>query len=280
MGRVYALHDLEKPSVAQAIEEHYLPLRAGGELPQSLVGALVGLADRMDTLVGCFAIGEKPTGNKDAFGLRRQAIGLISTIRGLNISLSLSAAANAALKGYIGVVDQNPEIVAEVLAFIRLRFENEQIATGLPQELVEAATAVGFDDPVDCLARIDALDQIRSQESFRVLAGSFKRIRNIIKENEATEVRAELLTELAEQELFSALVRVRGKALPLIRNREYRAALETMLEMKGPVDRFFDEVMVMTNDEAVRQNRLNLLTALGELVLHVGDISKMHVEKE
>jgi glycyl-tRNA synthetase beta chain len=280
MGRVYALHDQEKPAVAQAIEEHYLPLRAGGELPQSLVGALVGIADRMDTLVGCFAIGEKPTGNKDSFGLRRQAIGLINIIRGLNISLSLSEVAAAALKGYSDVVAQNPEVVAEVLTFIRLRFENEQIATGLPSELVEAATMVGFDNPADCLARIDALEQIRGQESFRVLAGSFKRIRNIIKDNKETRVNPDLLTEPAEQELFSALAGVREKALPLIWDREYRAALEAMLLMKEPVDRFFDEVMVMANDAAIRQNRLNLLTALGELVLQVGDISKMHVEKE
>jgi glycyl-tRNA synthetase beta chain len=106
MGRVYALHDGEKPAVAQAIEEHYLPLRAGGETPKSLIGGLVGIADRMDTLVGCFAIGEKPTGNKDAFGLRRQAIGLISIIRGLNISLSLLETAAAALAGYAGIVDR------------------------------------------------------------------------------------------------------------------------------------------------------------------------------
>jgi Glycyl-tRNA synthetase, beta subunit len=132
MGRVYALHDGEKAEVAQAIEEHYLPLRAGGELPQSLLGALVGIADRMDTLVGCFAIGEKPTGNKDAFGLRRQAIGLINVIKGCNLSLSLGEVAAAALQGYEGVVAQNPEVLDEVLSFIRFRFENEQIAAGLP----------------------------------------------------------------------------------------------------------------------------------------------------
>ena len=278
MGRVYALHDGEKPAVAQAIEEHYLPLRANGEVPQSLLGGLVGIADRMDTLVGCFAIGEKPTGNKDAFGLRRQAIGLISIIRGLNISLSLMETATAALAGYAEILNQQTDVAAEVVAFIRLRFENEQIASGLPQELVEAATAVDFDDPVDCLARIEALNQIRGQESFRVLAGSFKRIRNIIKENKETVVNPALLTEPAEQELFAALTKVREKALPLLERRAYPSALLVLLEMKGPVDQFFDKVMVMAEDEAVRRNRLNLLTALGELVLRVGDISRMHVE--
>ncbi|WP_310600520.1 glycine--tRNA ligase subunit beta [Desulfobulbus sp.] len=280
MGRVYGLHDGEKPAVAQAIEEHYLPIRAGGEVPQSLLGALVGIADRLDTLVGCFAIGEKPTGNKDAFGLRRQAIGLISLLRGLQISLSLEAVATAALAGYAGVIEQKPEVVSEVVHFIRLRFENEQIATGLSQELVEAATSVAFDDPVDCLRRIEALNQIRGQENFGILAGSFKRIRNIIKDNRTTGIDEALLSEPAEKELFAALTAVRGKALPLLEQRAYQPALLAMLEIKNPVDRFFDAVMVMAENASVRQNRLNLLTALGELILRVGDISRMHVEKE
>jgi glycyl-tRNA synthetase beta chain len=280
MGRVYALNDGEKLEIALAIEEHYLPVRAGGEIPQSLLGALVGIADRLDTLVGCFAIGEKPTGNKDAFGLRRQAIGLISIIKGLQVAFSLRDMATAALGGYEGVVDQNPTVVDEVVDFIRLRFENDMVAGGLPQELVEAGTLVAFDNVVDCLKRIEALDQIRSQESFRVLAGSFKRIRNIVKNNKTTEVNGALLSEAAEQQLFAALTEVQAKAKPLIERQEYCNALLVLLEMKEPVDQFFDKVMVMAEDTAVRQNRLNLLTAFGELVLSVGDISRMHVDKE
>lgn len=278
MGRVYALHDGEKAEVAQAIEEHYLPLRAGGDPPQSVLGGLVGLADRLDTLIGCFAIGEKPTGNKDAFGLRRQAIGLINIVRTLDLSLSLSASAGMALAGYSSLIAGGQDVVDEVLAFIRLRFENEQIAAGLSQELVEAATSVGFDDIKDCLKRIAALEAIRGQEQFTVLAGSFKRIRNIIKENKATAITESLLTEEAEKDLFAALNTVRHQALPLINAGDYEAALISLLAMKEPVDRFFDKVMVMAEDPAIRQNRLNLLTALGELVLKVGDIAKMHRE--
>ena len=280
MGRVYALHDGENPEVAQAIEEHYLPVRAGGEIPQNMLGALVGLADRLDTLVGCFAIGEKPTGNKDAFGLRRQAIGLISIIKGLRIAFSLKEMAAAALQGYAGVVEQNAVVVDEVMAFIRLRFENDLVAGGLPQELVEAATAVDFDNMIDCLKRIEALDQIRTQESFSVLAGSFKRIRNIIKDNKETAIDQARFVEAAERQLFTALSEVQAKALPLIKQQEYTAALLALLEMKEPVDQFFEQVMVMADDAAVRQNRLNLLTAIGDLVLLVGDISRMHVERE
>ena len=278
MGRVYALNDGEKPEVAQAIEEHYLPVRAGGELPQALLGALVGIADRLDTLVGCFAIGEKPTGNKDAFGLRRQAIGLISIIKGLQIAFSLKDMIATALDGYTGVIEQKGDVVDEVVAFIRLRFENDMVAGGLPQELVEAATSIGFDNVVDCLKRIAALDQISSQESFTVLAGSFKRVRNIIKDNRQTEVNAALLTESAEQQLHNGLMDVQAKVKPLIAQQCYGEALLVLLEMKEPVDSFFDKVMVMAEDAAVRQNRLNLLTAFGELVLSVGDISRMHAE--
>ncbi|HEB51269.1 MAG TPA: glycine--tRNA ligase subunit beta [Desulfobulbus sp.] len=276
MGREYALLDGEPEPVALAIYEHYLPVRAGDVLPQTLAGAIVGLADRMDTLVGCFAIGEKPTGTKDSFGLRRQAIGLISIIRGLNISLSLRDLIRAAATGYQGVVEVGEELGEELLDFIRLRFANELISSGVAQDVVEAAISVDFDDITDCMARIRALEEIRSQETFSVLAGSFKRIRNIVKDNAETEVDPGLLREDAEKALHETMEQVRRQAEPLLRARDYGHALEIMLQMKEPVDRFFDQVMVMDDDPEVRRNRLNLLTALGRLVLRVGDISRMH----
>jgi len=131
---------------------------------------------------------------------------------------------------------------------------------------------------VDCRARIEALKNISSREQFSVLAGSYKRIRNIIKDNAATTIDQELFGDEAEKNLHSTLVKVRTKAEPLLANGRYDEALEIMLEMKEPVDRFFDEVMVMTDDQAVRQNRLNLLTSFGEMVLRIGDISRMHLE--
>ncbi len=276
MGREYALLDGEPEAVAVAIYEHYLPVRAGDVLPRTMAGAIVGLADRMDTLVGCFAIGEKPTGTKDAFGLRRQAIGLINIIRGMELSLSLRELIRAAMNGYRGVVDVDEGIDDELVDFIRLRFANELTGAGVAQDVVEAATSVEFDDITDCMARIRALEAIRGQETFDVLAGSFKRIRNIIKENDATEVDPGLLREDAEKALYDTLTRVREEAGPLLRARDYGRALEVMLQMKAPVDRFFDQVMVMDDDPAVRRNRLNLLTGLGRLVLRVGDISRMH----
>ena len=278
IGCEYARLDGEPEPVAVAIAEHYMPVRAGSELPQTLPGAIVGIADRLDTLAGCFAIGEKPTGNKDSFGLRRQAIGLINIIRGLDLSLSLKDMLTRALAGYEGIVETDSRIVAEVVAFIRLRFENELLAGGYDQDVVKAATTVDFDDLRDCLLRIEALKNIRGREAFVVLSGSFKRIRNITKKNETTDVRADLLVEEAEKELHEVVERVRSEAQPLIDAQDYDRALEVLLQMKGPVDRFFDEVMVMAEDEQLRTNRLNLLTVLRQLVLRIGDISRMHTD--
>ncbi len=278
MGREYAIFDGEKQDVAQAVFEHYKPVRAGGELPQGLVGATVGIADRADTLAGCFSIGEKPTGTTDPFGLRRLSLGLLNIIQGHNIHVSLREIVHNALSGYNDIVEVPGDTADQLMEFIRLRFENDVIATGVKAETVIAATSVSFDDVVDCRSRIQALSNISSREQFTVLAGSFKRISNIIKDNNDTSVLDHLLTDGAEKGLYETLVAVSSKTTPLIERGQYDDALEAMLVMKEPVDRFFDDVMVMTEDPSVRQNRLNLLTALGELVLNVGDISRMHQE--
>lgn len=278
IGSEYARLDGETDAVAAAIAEHYMPVRAGSALPQSLVGAVVGIADRLDTLVGCFAIGERPTGNKDSFGLRRQAIGLISVIRGLGLSFSLREMAAEALTGYEGVVETDPEVLDQVLDFIRLRFENELLAAGYDQGAVEAVTSVDFDDLPDCIARIESLNSMHGSEDFAVLAGSFKRIHNIISGNRETSVDPSLFVEDAEKELFNCLTEVTAKVEPLVDSRQYSRALTSMLDMKEPVDRFFDEVMVMADDPTVRANRLNLLSSLETLVCRIGDISLMHAD--
>ncbi len=278
IGRDYALLEGEKQGVADGIHEHYMPIRAGGELPESLIGALVGLADRMDTMVGCFAINERPTGNKDAFGQRRLALGLIRIIEKHNLSLSLPELVDRVLDEYRDKIEPLEDTHAQLLDFIRLRFENDCIARGQRQEVVEAATSVAFADLTDCLARIAALDKMQGSEEFAVLAGSFKRIRNIIKKNSNTQVDKDLLVEAPEKELFTTFTAVAEQAAPMIEARDYAGALTAMLTMKEPVDSFFDHVMVMAEDPDVRANRLNLLTGLASLVRQVGEISRMHVE--
>jgi len=276
MGRDYAMLDKETPEAATAILEHYLPVRAGDNLPTGIPGALVGMADRLDTITGCFGIGQVPTGTTDPFGLRRLALGLLHIIEAHGFALSLPAAVDAALELYGDKL--TGEISAArsmIMDFIKGRFVNDLIGRGFPGSAVEAVTSVSFDDVVDCRARIDALAAIRQQPSFTVLAAAFKRVMNIIKEHRETEISVELLQDGAERNLYEAFVEVREESKPFLLEKEYGKALEIILRMKEPVDVFFDEVMVMTEDTALQQNRLNLLSAISGLFLRVGDFSKM-----
>ncbi|MDH4320359.1 MAG: glycine--tRNA ligase subunit beta [Desulfobulbaceae bacterium] len=277
IGRHYANLNNEEPAVAQAIVEHYMPVRAGSELPASAVGAIVGLADRIDTIAGCFGIGQIPSGTADPFGLRRQALGLLHIIEKKGFVVSLTEMTDKAIGLYGDRLTVAGETArANVVEFIKGRFVNDLTGRGISGAAVEAATSVRFDNPADSRARIDALLAISGQESFSMLAGSFKRVKNIIKENSDTAVRAELLAEPAEKGLHAALEAVRATTAPLLAANRYSEALAEILKMKEPVDRFFDDVMVMAEDDNIRRNRLALLTAIAELFLSVGDFSKMY----
>ncbi|MDP3478449.1 MAG: glycine--tRNA ligase subunit beta, partial [Desulfoprunum sp.] len=275
MGGAYALHDGETPDVALAIQEHYMPKRAGAELPSSAAGALVGLADRLDTLAGCFGIGQIPTGAADPFGLRRLSLAVLGIITGRGYRLSLQEIIHKALALYGEKVNGGSATVQAVLAFIQARFVNDCLTKGMDAQAVDAVVAVSFDDVIDSLARIEAFTAIRSEEAFAVLAASYKRIGNIIKDNGETAVDKVYLREEAEQQLYATFLKVREKVQVLLAGHEYFAALKALLEMKQPVDRFFDDVMVMADDPIIRRNRLNLLTAIGALILQIGDISRM-----
>ncbi|MDH3392905.1 MAG: glycine--tRNA ligase subunit beta [Desulfobulbaceae bacterium] len=277
IGRHYATDNNEDPIVAQAIVEHYMPVRAGSELPESTVGAIVGLADRIDTIAGCFGIGQKPSGTADPFGLRRQALGLLHIIEKKGFIVSLTAMIDKAIALYDDRLTVDHESTkANAINFLKGRFFNDLVGRGISGAAVEAATAVHFDDPADSRARIDALLAISGQESFSLLAGSFKRVKNIIKENRDTEINADLLQEKAEKELHTALVATRTATAPLLADKRYNEALVEILKMKEPVDHFFDDVMVMAEEDDLRRNRLALLTSIADLFLSVGDFSKMY----
>lgn len=277
MGKHYALSEGEHPAVAAAIQEHYLPLRAGSALPESLAGALVSLADRLDTLAGCFGIGQKPTGTTDPYGLRRHTLALLHIIAGHSLRLPLIACIEEALSLYGDKLTLGKEETRDaMLDFVKGRYLNDLNALGIPAEAVEAVTSISFNDIVDCRMRIDALRAISSRETFTLLAGSFKRVNNIIKDHQQDTVNQELLSEPAEKNLFSAFEDVAEKVQPLVEAQHYENALVKILEMKEPIDSFFDDVMVMAEDRQIRQNRLSLLRAIARLFLQVGDFSKMH----
>ena len=277
MGRDYARLNGEDESVAMGIHEHYMPVRADSQLPEGVVGALVGIADRIDTIAGCFGIGQVPTGSTDPFGLRRQALGLIRIIEHHGFALSLCAVTQTALARYGDKLsEESGAALAGIMEFIKGRYQNDLVAKGIATEAVEAVVSVTFDDIIDCTKRVKALVEISSQPSFPMLAGAFKRVMNIIKgQAEGGTVEVALMTDEAEKALYQALNVVSGEAQPLIDQGEYQAALMVILKMKETVDLFFDQVMVMTDDIGVRQNRLSLLAMIAGLFLQIGDFSKL-----
>jgi glycyl-tRNA synthetase beta chain len=276
MGREYARLEGEDPRVAKAIHEHYLPTQAGGELPTDNVGAFVSIADKVDTICGCFGVGLIPTGTADPYGLRRSAIGILNIILDRDYSLSLAALVDRSIE-LLGDKLTRPvaEVRRDVLEFVRLRFFNMLTAQGHPQDVVDAVLAASFDDPCDALARVSALAELKGREDFEPLAVAFKRVVNIIKGGVSGEVDPSMFQEGCEKDLFAALQTVRREIGERVRSGDYAGALRDIATLRGPVDTFFDGVMVMAREEAVKTNRLVLLTGVARLFEGIADFSKI-----
>ncbi|HEY5673520.1 MAG TPA: glycine--tRNA ligase subunit beta [Malonomonas sp.] len=276
MGREYALLEGEDARVATAIFEHYLPIQAGGDLPSDDLGAFVSLADKIDTICGCFSVGLIPTGTADPYALRRCAIGILAIIleRGYQVSIPALVAKSVAL---LEEKRQRPaaEIVAEVVEFIRLRLVNMLIGQDYPQDVVDAVLSAAFAEPVDALERVKALAALKGREDFEPLAVAFKRVGNIIKGGLVQPVDPALFEADCEKILFEKLQQVQTRVAELVAGRDYPAALETIASLRGPVDAFFDGVMVMAKDEAIKNNRLALLTSISGLFKGVADFSRI-----
>lgn len=276
MGREYALLEGEDPRVAKAIYEHYLPTQAGGELPTDNVGAFVSIADKIDTLCGCFGVGLIPTGTADPYALRRNAIGILSIILDRGYRLCLPELVD----GSLALLEKKLErpiaaVTAEVLEFIRLRFFNMLTAKGHPQDVVDAVLSASFDDPIDALERVKALAELKGQADFEPLAVAFKRVVNIIKGGVPASADPDLFQEPCEGELLRAAEKARKEVADKVQAGDYPAALRTIAALRGPVDAFFDGVMVMAEEEAVRTNRLALLTAVARLFEGIADFARI-----
>ncbi len=276
MGREYARLEGEDPRVCRAIYEHYLPVQAGGELPSDSVGACISIADKIDTLCGCFGVGLIPTGTADPYALRRSAIGILNILVDRGYRLSLPGLVAESLRLLQPKLTRPViEIGAEVGEFIRQRFFHMLTGQGFPQDVVEAVLSAGFDDPIDALERVRALAELKGREDFEPLAVAFKRVVNIIKGGVPGPVRPELFEAASEKELAAALQQVREQADAAVRRGDYPAALRAIATLRPPVDAFFDGVMVMAKEEAVRTNRLALLTAVAALFTGIADFSKI-----
>lgn len=275
MGREYAMLQGEDPEVASAIAEHYLPTQAGGELPSSDIGAFVSIADKTDTICGCFGVGLIPTGSADPYALRRSALGIINIILDRKYTLSLKGLVGSALNRLAAKLTRSrEEVQADVLRFFEDRFVN-LLAGQYPGDVVDAAVAAGSDDLVDCAARIATLAEFRNRDDFEPLAVAFKRVCNIVKEPVSAPVDRQLFQDDAENGLFAAFESVHTAVERAVADRDYLVALTKIATLKSAVDQFFEKVMVMAEDERVRTNRLALLQQIKGLFGGIADFAKI-----
>ncbi|MDO8344932.1 MAG: glycine--tRNA ligase subunit beta [Cellvibrio sp.] len=274
-GYYYAVNDGENTEVAAAMNEQYMPRFAGDQLPATTTGAIIALADRLDTITGIFGIGQQPTGSKDPFALRRASIAVLRILVEKNLALDLRDLLTFAKNQHKNLT-VGDELVEQVLGYMLERFRAFFEDANIPAEVFQSVTAKQLSQPLDINQRVLAVNEFSKLPQAQALAAANKRVSNILaKQNAAlnTEVNAALLQEDAEKTLAAAVSAKAAVVAPLFAAREYTKALAALADLQQPVDAFFDSVMVMCEDAALQQNRLALLQQLRGLFLEVADIS-------
>jgi glycyl-tRNA synthetase beta chain len=276
MGQYYALHDGESVEVAGAIEAHYHPRFASDSLPRDNIGGSVALADKLDTLVGIYGIGLAPTGDKDPFGLRRQALGVLRILSEKALPLDLLELLQLAKLNFApGVVRDN--VAADLHAFMLERLRNYLRERGFAQDEIDAVVSQNPTRIDQVVPRLEAVQKFRALPEAESLASANKRVRNILKKTTVTQTVPDLqiLLEPAEKHLYAAASELMPRVSSLWENGDYSEALRVLAGMREAVDTFFDQVMVMADEPIVRNNRLALLSQLETLMNRVADISKL-----
>ena len=275
MGGYYARHDGEAADIAEAIEDHYKPRFAGDALPRGRVGVVVALADKLEVLVGLFGIGQSPTGDKDPFALRRQALGVIRMLIEVPVPIDLARLVALAVPAF-GATIADP--TQALLAFIRDRLAGSLREQGFSAQEVDSVLSQPPAQLADLRSRLDAVRAFAALPEAPSLAAANKRVGNILKKSEdevAEHIVAALLVEPAEQALHSALLDVEGRAGVAFASGDYTGSLQALAALKNPVDDFFDAVMVNADDVALRANRLGLLAKLHAAMNRVADLSRL-----
>jgi glycyl-tRNA synthetase beta chain len=275
MGMYYARHDREPDDVAIAIEEHYRPRFAGDRLPSSIVGTCVALGDKLEALAGLFGIDERPTGDKDPYGLRRHALGVLRMLIEGGLPLPLPTLVTAAFEPFGNGFGAQARAHLEQFLFDRLRgLLQERGYSTLEVEAVVSLAPARVDRVPAQLAAVRAFSQLPEAQS---LAAANKRIGNLLKKAPAIAgaIDPALLFEPAERELASAFERIAPQAERLLAAGDYSGMLRSLAPLKDPVDRFFDDVMVMVEDAPLRGNRLALLAQLRSLMNRIADLSHL-----
>jgi glycyl-tRNA synthetase beta chain len=277
MGRYYAAHDGEDTEVAAAMDEQYQPRYAGDDLPTTVTGQSLAIADRLDTLVGIFAIGQPPSGDKDPFGLRRAALGVLRILIERELDLDLHGLIGIAAAGFPDSLEA-ARITDDLFGFMMERLRAYYLDSGYDTDTFEAVLARRPVRPLDFDQRMRAVKSFRSLPESASLAAANKRISNILRKAGTgipDSYETVLLKDDAELALAAAVGELDTAVSPMFKQRDYTKALCRLAALQAPVDRFFDDVMVMTEDEQLRDNRLALLNALHGLFLRVADISRL-----
>jgi len=286
MGKEYAFLSDEGKEVAEPIFEHYLPRFSGDRLPLTKSGMILGIADKVDNIIGCFVMGLTPTGSQDPYGLRRQSRGKIAIILKNNLKISLKDIIQKSLSLYkesVSVelkIDEN-EIVSQILSFLKQRVKNIFLEDGIRYDIIDAVLDVDSDgDVVDIKHRIKAIKGLYNQPIFRKVLNSSNRVLNLSKNNEETEIDKSLLKEKAELNLHHNYESIYPRTKEFICKKEYKKVFKLLGDLCEPVDEFFDQVLVMDKDNNIRKNRIALIKKIGILFNQVADLSKIVSTKE
>lgn len=277
MGSYYAAASGETAQVAQAIEQHYRPRFAGDEAPDTVVGKIVAIADKLDTVCGLFAVVQGPTGSSDPFALRRSAIGIVAMLSGKDaVEVSLVAAIDAALASYAqqGIEFDTDAVRRDVIEFFITRTKVMMRDAGNSIDAIDAVLSAGIQEPVELINRVSALEAARSQqpEVFEDLATAYARANNLCDSKLGTEVNEGLLSEV-EQALVRAVGQAESNVASALENNNYAAALSELAALRKPIDLFFENTMVMDEDQALRENRLRLLNSFVAVFANVADFA-------
>ena len=278
MGRYYAQVSGVAESVAQAIESHYQPRHAGDELPGDATGRTLAVADRLDTLVGIFAAGQKPKGSKDPFALRRAALGIVRILEASACPLTLDELVEAAIGSLSSTLEVKDDTRQDVLAFIIERFRSHSADQGIEVNTFQAVAAGKSGSVADFMARARAIQAFASSEQAESLIGANKRASNLLKQAEDLtlgEVTESRLSDPAEQTLYQAVVETEQTLEPLLAEARYSEALAELARLREPVDQFFEGVMVMADAPEIRANRLALLARLRGLIADIADLARL-----
>ena len=273
MGRYYTLEADAPPRVAIAIEDHYRPVAADSDLPTSLEGSILSIADKIDTIVGYFGINEKPTGSQDPYSLRRQAIGILRVLQKLDLSVSFSSLVEKAIELYKVNLSENTKV--EVLDFVRGRLKVLLQTKGYVPDEIEVVLATGEIDVSDIEKRIQAVSNFRSSANFSQVYPAFNRVLRILPDSLPKEIDPDLFEDDAEQKLSSLIIGMDADLNKLIKSQNYDKLLIKLSALQPAIDQFFDQVLVMAEDLDVRQNRFTLLNAIGQRIYAIGDLTKL-----